>query len=192
MSKMIKGNKIDLRPAMLADRRMVWEWGEFSDIAPLVQSHDSPHTFEQFCAGWEPHYFMDGFPELGRGFIILFRGNPVGFIAYNDIDSQHRRTELDIWMSCEACCNRGYGPDAVQALCGHLYSQLGVREICMQPSARNPRAVRAYEKTGFQRRRASVEEIKAILGGADHYDSVLMIHKREKENHTTKPLTATE
>lgn len=190
MNKMIKGERVDIRPATLADRRMVWEWSELSDIAPLVQSAEGPESFDQFCAGWEEHYFSDGFPELGRGFIILFKENPVGFVAYNDIDPQHRRTELDIWLTCEAQCNHGYGPDAVQTLCDHLYSQLGVREIYIQPSARNPRAVRAYEKAGFQRRSASVEEIEAILGGADHHDSVLMVHRhRVIGDHTTSQCT---
>lgn len=51
---------------------------------------------------------------------------------------------------------------------------------------------RTYEKAGFQRRPASIEEIKAILGGADDYDSVLLLHKREKEHHTTKQSTSTQ
>jgi len=171
---------------------MVWEWGEFSDIALFTRCPDGPHTFEQFCDGWKEHYFTDDSPDLGRGFIILAEGKSIGFVAYNDIDPQHRRTELDIWMSGEAHCNHGYGPDALKGLCGYLYSQRKVREICIQPSARNPRAVCAYEKAGFQRRDASPEEIKALLGGVDHSDSVLMIHGREKENHTTKQSTSTQ
>jgi diamine N-acetyltransferase len=176
MSKMIRGDRVVLRPATLADRRMVWEWSELSDIGPLVRSPDGPHTFDQFCVGWAPHYFMDGTPDLGRGFIILYSKNPVGFIAYNDVDPK-RRVELDIWMNSEANCGKGYGPDAVQTLCKHLSVELGLRTFMMQPSARNPRAIRAYEKAGFIRRTATPEEIRVEWGGVDHTDSVLMIRE---------------
>ena len=181
MSRMFKGERVDVRPATLADRWMVWEWSELSDVAPLLMSseQDGPSSFDDWCAGWEEYYFTDESPERGRGFIILFDETPVGFVAYNDINPQHRRTELDIWMSGEARCNKGHGPDALRALCGYLYSQIGIRKIYIQPSARNPRAVHAYEKAGFERCPASVEEIEAVLGGADHHDSVLMIHRQE-------------
>jgi diamine N-acetyltransferase len=178
---MIKGKQIELRAATLADRRIVWEWSELSDIAPLVESSDGPHTFEEFCAGWQ-HCFTEEISDVGHGFIILFRGSPVGFIAYNDIDSK-RRVELDIWMSSEANCGKGFGPDAIEALCAYLSTTFGVRTFMMQPRARNPRAIRAYEEVGFVARPATPEQIKVEWGGVDHHDSVLMI--RETEHPTS-------
>ena len=53
-------------------------------------------------------------------------------------------------MRSEACCGRGYGTDALIALSRMLYVRFGVQEFMMQPSARNPRAIRAYEKAGFR------------------------------------------
>jgi RimJ/RimL family protein N-acetyltransferase len=184
MSNMIKGERVVIRPASLADRRMVWEWSEHSDVAPFLLSsgQDGPHSFDQWCDGWKEHYFTDESPELGRGFIILFKENPVGFIAYNDIDRK-RRVELDIWMNSEANCDQGSGPDAIQALCIYLATELDIGTIMMQPSARNPRAIRAYEKAGFVRTPATPEQIREEWGGVDSEDSVMMIRK---EDHTTK------
>jgi RimJ/RimL family protein N-acetyltransferase len=109
-------------------------------------------------------------------FVILDGDAPVGAIAYNDID-ERRRVELDVWMSAEANCGRGLGTDAIEALVGYLEAELGVRTFMMQPSARNPRAVRAYEKVGFVRVPATPAEIAADWGGVDHEDSVLMIRE---------------
>jgi RimJ/RimL family protein N-acetyltransferase len=59
----------------------------------------------------------------------------------------------------------------------------------MQPSARNARALRAYEKAGFVKTDSTPEKIKIECGGLDHHDSVLMIRQMD---HTTNPPTATE
>ena len=109
-------------------------------------------------------------------FVILEGETPVGAIAYGDIDAR-RRVELDVWLGSEANCGRGLGTDAIEALVGYLQAELGVRTFMMQPSARNPRAVRAYEKVGFVRVPATAEEIEADWGGVDHPDSVLMIRE---------------
>lgn len=182
---MIEGEHVVLRPAAMGDRRMVYDWSHDSDIAPIIHlSDDSDETFQQFCDGWEECFFTDTSPERGRMFIILHNDTPVGAIAYNDIDPKNR-VELDIWMNCEANCGKGFGPDAIETLCEYLSAEFGVKTFMMQPSARNPRAIRAYVKAGFVARPATPEQIKAEWGGVDHHDSVLMI--REEDNTTTGP-----
>ena len=44
---------------------------------------------------------------------------PQQAVTYNDIMEWdgRMRVELDIWMRSEACCGRGYGPDAIDVLC---------------------------------------------------------------------------
>ena len=181
--KMITGKKVQLRPAARDDRRMLYDWSHASDIAPLIHlSGDPSESFETWCADWKEYFFTDESPRLGRVFVIQAAGEPVGAIAYNDIDPENR-VELDIWMRSEACCGKGFGPDAIAALCAHLQAEFGVKTFMMQPSARNPRAIRAYEKAGFVARPATPEEIHAEWGGVDHHDSVLMI--READHPTT-------
>jgi len=173
----IDGRRVRLRLATLADRRMIHDWSYASDVAPLLHLSDAPtRPIDDWCADWEEHYFTGSDPERGRMFVVLDGDTPVGAIAYNDIDERHR-VELDVWLDSEANCGRGLGTDAIEALVGYLRAELGVRTFMMQPSARNPRAVRAYEKVGFVRVPATPEEIAAEWGGVDHHDSVLMIRE---------------
>lgn len=175
--KVIKGRLVQLRPASLEDRRMIYDWSHTSDIAPWIHlSGDPIETFETWCDDWKACYFMDDSPELGRLFVIMHEDTPAGAIAYNDIDPK-KRVELDIWMRSEAHCGRGFGTDAIEALCAYLAAEFGVQIFMMQPSARNPRAIRAYEKAGFIKVPATPEEIQAEWGGVDHLDSVLMIRE---------------
>jgi diamine N-acetyltransferase len=175
MPDRIKGKKVTLRPATLKDRKAVYNWSNHSDITPILNLAGAKViTFEEFCADWKEYYFSDDSPELGRVFIIAYQGSPIGCVAYNDIYPDHR-VELDIWMSCEANCNQGFGPDAIRALCKYLAAEFGVKKFMMQPTARNPRAIAAYQKAGFVKRAATPEQIKAEWGNADADDSVLMI-----------------
>ena len=180
--KMIKGEKITLSPATLEDRKMIFEWSHDSDIAPLIHlSDNASETFEEFCEGWKEYFFTDDFPKLGRMFVIMYEDSPIGAIAYNDIDPKNR-VELDIWLSSETNCGKGFGPDAIQALCTYLSDEFGIKTFMMQPSARNPRAIHAYKKVGFVETPATPEEIRSEWGGVDHHDSILMIRK---EDHKT-------
>ena len=148
---LIRGKRVRLQPATEDHRRMVYEWLAESDITrcmmgpPHFPDHPKP-TWEEFRDGYEPYFFDDSEPELGRCFIIMVDDVPVGTVSYNEIDKEHRRTELDIWMSCEANCGQGYGTEALQLMYEYLFREYGVVDFWMQPSARNPRAIRAYQK----------------------------------------------
>ena len=78
-------------------------------------------------------------------------------------------------MRAEAWCGRGYGADALDALCGQLHHRFAVCQFRVQPSARNPRAIRAYEKAGFARLDVAVEEARDEWGPNDYLDSVYMV-----------------
>jgi RimJ/RimL family protein N-acetyltransferase len=79
-------------------------------------------------------------------------------------------------MGSEAWCSRGYGAAALDALCGYLHRRFAVREFPVQPSARNPRAIRAYEKAGFARSPFSLERAREEWGQSDCVDSVYMVN----------------
>jgi diamine N-acetyltransferase len=177
----IRGLRVTLRPAAPEDERAILDWLLRSDLTPtmlgppLYPERPVPPPGEP-GEGYEPYYFDGSAPELGRCFLILADGEPVGQVNYNDIHQRggRRRTELDIWLRSEACCGRGYGTDALDALCRHLHQRFGVVEFMVQPSARNPRAIRAYEKAGFRRLDLPIEEARALWGPSDYADSVYM------------------
>jgi len=183
--KVIQGKQVALRPATEQDKRMVYQWAANSDITssfmgpPNFPDHPVP-PWDKFCADYKPHFFNGSSPELGRCFIIMVNAMPVGMINYNDIDEHRKRTELDIWMSCEANCGKGYDPDALRTLCEYLFQTYDIVEFVMRPSARNHRAIRAYEKAGFQYMELTPEEEEAEYGPRDYDDSIVLIKHMPK------------
>ncbi len=98
----ISSQRITLRPATLAERRIIYDWIAFSDVTSAM--HGPPTypehlvaTWEEFCEDHTPHFFDGSAPELGQCFIIVADGEDIGQVYYNDIDvyDGRRRTELD-------------------------------------------------------------------------------------------------
>ena len=176
----IRGKKVALRPSAPDDVHDVHIWCNESDVTPSMAGpptfpDKAPSDNKEFCVGYESYYWDGSEPMRGRVFIIRVGGAPIGAVGYNEIDPATRRVELDIWMNCEASCGKGYGPDALGALCAYLVRSFDVEASWMQPSARNPRAIRAYEKAGFRRVDITPEEMQEQYGARDYHDSVLMI-----------------
>ncbi len=176
---MIQGKKVVLRPATEQDKRTIYEWLVMSDITPSIMGppaypdHPIP-TWGEFCDDYKQYFFDGSSPHLGRCFVIMVNELPVGQINYDEIDKKHKRTELDIWMSCESNCGKGYGPDAVEALCRYLYNKYGINEFVMRPSVRNIRAIKAYEKAGFKRIEMTLDQQRREYGPCDYKDNIVL------------------
>jgi diamine N-acetyltransferase len=85
-----------------------------------------------------------------------------------------------MWMRAEKFCGKGYGSDALETLCSFLAQRFGVEQFMVQPSARNPRAMRAYEKAGFVKLAVPLEEAVKEWGPNDYFDSVHMVKTIKK------------
>ncbi len=178
----IEGDRIILRPATPAHQRQVYEWLARSDIASAMNGPplypDKPLPTWEECSGEDSkHFFDDSALHLGRCYLILAHGEPIGQVTFNDIHQKdgRSRTELDIWMRSEADCGQGFGTEALRTLCRYLSRQFGVQEFMVQPSARNPRAIRAYQKIGFKPLAMSLESARELWGPNDYIDSVYMV-----------------
>jgi RimJ/RimL family protein N-acetyltransferase len=180
--QIIRGDRVVLRPANPDDEPQILEWLLRSDVTrsmlgpPLYPERPISDPTDPSQA-LDSHYLDGTAPELGRCFLIVVAGEPVGHVMYNDIAERARRkqVELDIWMRSEEFCGKGYGSDALDALCRYLNERFGVEDFMVQPSARNPRAIRAYEKLGFKRLLVPIEAARDLWGPNDYYDSVYMV-----------------
>ena len=176
---MIKGDKTLLVPAGLSDKKTIYDWCYNSEI---TKSHSGlPHYPENPIATWD-EFFGEGYvdyfftgtrPEDGRGFIILNDGEQAGFISYCSFHLNPGKSELDIWMNCEANCGKGFGSDAIISLGSYLNKNQGIAELIMRPSKKNARAAKAYMKAGFKKseKPASyylLDEYMPLYGAGDY------------------------
>jgi RimJ/RimL family protein N-acetyltransferase len=178
----ISGTRVTLRPSRESDRRDVFRWLAESDVTssmlgpPLFPEEPAP-TWDEFIADYGPNFFDGSTLEVESSYIIEVAGESVGQINYEVRESPTRLAELDIWLRSSADTRRGYGSDALLSLTGHLFRTLGVDTFLIRPSARNPKAIRAYQKAGFIVMPMSTQEQIECHGAGDYEDTVVLMKR---------------
>jgi len=152
---MIKGEKIQLIPTTLAERKTVYEWCFHSETThfhagPPDYTDSEIPTFEEFCEDYADYFFTGEKPNDGRGFTIVYNGESVGFVSYCCYHLKPGKAELDIWISRNVYCGKGFGTDALVSLGDYLHQKLEINELIMRPSLKNERAIKSYQKAGFE------------------------------------------
>jgi RimJ/RimL family protein N-acetyltransferase len=89
----------------------------------------------------------------------------------HSIDHDHKSAELQIRIGERDSWGRGLGTEAVTLLVRRAFDGLGLHRVQLQVFATNARAIRAYEKAGFEvegRRR------DAVFVGGGYVDLLVM------------------
>jgi aminoglycoside 6'-N-acetyltransferase len=166
------------------------------DLVLLVRWRRAPHV----RPWWDPdlppldlegaraEYLPDMDPASTTTLCIVERdGEPIGFLQfYRWADEADDAAEvgipfdedtwgLDVMIGEEGLVDRGLGSRAVALLCDHLFSERGASAVALTTSVDNARAIRAYEKAGFERR-ARVLDVDTKDG--ERMPSWLMVRPR--------------
>jgi RimJ/RimL family protein N-acetyltransferase len=78
-------------------------------------------------------------------------GTYIGNMGLHDLEPENRQAMLGIVIGPKEYWGRGYGPDAIRALLGWAFGYLNLNRVYLRVYAYNERAIRCYEKCGFQR-----------------------------------------
>lgn len=74
---------------------------------------------------------------------------PIGNCGFFSIDWRNRVSEVGIFIGDKSYWNQGYGSEAMGMLLRHGFLTLNLNRIFLRVFESNPRAIRAYEKSGF-------------------------------------------
>lgn len=159
---------LTIRHATLADKPVTYEWLCRSDTTSL---HMGPPDYpdnpvpsrEQFERDFEDFYFLPEGRRQGSVILIEREEEPIGCLCYACFHLQSGAAELDIWLKARRLCGHGLGTEALGLLIGHLRRELGIDRFLIRPSARNARAIRAYEKVGFVVRVEKLPVLRSFL-----------------------------
>ncbi|MDR6226890.1 GNAT family N-acetyltransferase [Desmospora profundinema] len=83
----------------------------------------------------------------------------LGDVELNDIDWYHRSANIRIQLNHERNYGQGYGTEALDLMLDHGFGILNLHRIHLEVFAFNERAIRAYEKLGFQQEGISREAL---------------------------------
>lgn len=123
-----------------------------ADVPRLVEILAEPEV-----ARWWPRYDEARVRrELAEGqqdivaFAIEVTDEVVGCIQYHEEPSRdYRYATMDVFLD-PAWHGKGLGTDAVRTLARHLVYDKGHHRLAIDPSADNEKAIRTYQRVGFQ------------------------------------------
>jgi RimJ/RimL family protein N-acetyltransferase len=150
---MILGQHVRLRPVERDDLPRYVKWfsdpelrGYLSAHLPIGQAQEEKWFEKNLNGGDTQALAIDAQPaDLGVGPWVH-----IGGCSFPQIDWRSSHAELGIFIGARDYWGRGYGTDAVQTLAAWGFDTLNLNRIYLRVHSDNERAIRCYEKVGFQ------------------------------------------
>jgi RimJ/RimL family protein N-acetyltransferase len=150
---MILGQQIRLRPIEKDDLPRFVKWFSDPDVRyflaayrPFSQDQEDQWYLRNREAGDLQAWAIDAQPDdLTVGPWIH-----MGSCGFHEIDWRNRMGEVGIMIGARDFWGRGYGTDAMRTLVGWGFDMLNLHRLQLRVYADNARAIRCYEKVGFQ------------------------------------------
>jgi RimJ/RimL family protein N-acetyltransferase len=144
----LRAARVYLRPAERDDLERFVRWFADAEVTRYL-SLRAP-----FSLAAEERWFDQMLGSQGKRdyhFVIcLVDGDlPIGTAGLHGINGMEGNAEFGISIGEKAYWNRGYGTEALHAICDFGFGALRLERIQLQVFAPNTRARRSYEKAGF-------------------------------------------
>ncbi len=146
---MISGDRIRLRSIERADLATFVDWINdpevrqgISAFLPLSMAREERWFEEVLKRPIEEHPFALEIQQDKKWMLV-------GSCEIFDIDWISRRGEIGIMIGDKRQWNKGYGTETMRLMLKHGFETLNLNRLYLKVYDTNPRAIRAYEKTGF-------------------------------------------
>ena len=147
--KTLEGNLVRLRAIRSEDLdEMLRLFSDFESVRQFVfQGPPFPPTKK------DEQNFIDSNSMMKETYnfaIETLDGAYIGGCGIPKIDWVSRVAMVGIWIGREDFQGKGFGTDAMHTLCRFIFQQINIRKIALTVYGFNERAIRSYEKIGFQ------------------------------------------
>ena len=166
------GEMVRLRPPEREDLPLFVEWLSNPDLRNFV-------TVRYISLGLEEKWYEGLLESTGKmppgrvHFVIeaLDSAQSIGVTSLENINWCDRASEVGIIVGDQAYWGKGYGTDAMRVLLRVGFDWYNLHRIYLRVIADNERAIRSYEKCGYQHEGRMRE---AMFVDGEHKDVLLM------------------
>lgn len=169
---MIPNQHIFLRPSNLSDAALRYNWFNDPELTRLYLGRPSLTSYRQV----EEEILISTYPYLSTGLyeLAIQTIEPnlyIGNAFLRKIDWQNRSAEYGIFIGNQEQWGKKIGTEVTQMMLQHAFSEFGLRRVWLTVLAFNGRAIKCFEKCGFQ-----TEGVlrNAIWSGGQFNDVILM------------------
>jgi RimJ/RimL family protein N-acetyltransferase len=152
--RILRGDKVVLRPLASGDLRRCVKWFSDPDVLRFLGRSGGVSLAE------EERWFRDYERRTDEQiFAIETGGRHIGNLGLHRVDRVHQKADMGIVIGEPDFWSHGFGSDAIRAALRYGFSHLGLNKISLDVLEYNVRAIRSYEKCGFQKEGVHREEV---------------------------------
>jgi len=144
----IRGDHVFLRPSERADLPLFVRWFNDAEVLRNLAKH-APMSAAGEAAWFDRMLAAQGSTDYHFVICLLTDGRPIGTTGLHGIDLHNGSAEFGIAIGEKAEWSKGFGTDALRAICNFGFGELRLERISLHVYAGNDRARRSYEKAGF-------------------------------------------
>ncbi|MCX7595808.1 MAG: acetyltransferase [Fischerella sp.] len=189
---LVEKDKISIRLMQddIHDYKLMAKWLTDDKVLEFYEGRDNPFTLDRIIETYQP-IIKGNDPVVSC--IFNYQNTPIGYIQYyylNDLDDRDRQKYcldntdnvygIDLFIGETNYWNQGIGTQVLSVFVNYLFEELQAVKIVIDPDVRNTRAIRCYEKCGFQKVKLLP---KHELHEGKYQDNWLMAIDRKKSLH---------
>lgn len=178
---MIKNQELRIRGMMdeKQDYEVMLKWLCDKGVQMYYAGRDKEFTYTSIVEKYKPR--CNGESDV-MSCILELNNTPIGYLQYYKIDEEDKEKfeldneltghGIDLFIGEKEYWNKGYGTRLLKLMIKFIFNNCNSDFICIDPQTWNKRAIRAYEKSGFERLKTIP---KNELQEGEYKDNLIMI-----------------
>ncbi len=168
----MNNERILLRPANLQDAVLRYNWFNDPEFTRLYLGRSAFTSYRQV----EEEILFSTYPVVSTGLCelaiqIIDTNLYIGNAFFRKIDWQNRSAEYGIFIGDQQQWGKKIGPEVTEMMLQYGFAELGMERIWLTVLAYNCRAIKCFEKCGFQKEGVLRN---AIFSGGRFNDVIIM------------------
>lgn len=143
------GQRVSLRVLEPADAPLIVSWLQDAEVTQTLGAFFAPADVETEADGIERLYRAGH--DLLLGIVLKTDERLIGAIELAELDLDNHHCSLGLFIGDRREWGNGYGAEAVELMLSHAFLTLRMNRVWLHVDEHNARALRSYEKLGFQR-----------------------------------------
>jgi RimJ/RimL family protein N-acetyltransferase len=145
----IRSQRLYLRPAERADLPLFVRWFADAETSRYLALR-APFSLAMEEKWFEGMVERQGKTDYHFVACLVEDGRPIGTVGLHGLELENGKAEFGISIGDKDEWNKGYGTEAMNAICDFGFGVLRLERIYLDVYEGNARAIRSYEKAGFR------------------------------------------
>lgn len=155
---LFESSRVKLRKMTKEDTELYHKWRNEIEVMHSTNPYLDIYPMEA-TKEFVDHVILGS--HSGKSYIMVEKGNeiPIGIVSLINIDYKNRNAECIIDIGEKEYWGKGYGSEGLKLLLDYVFYEMNLHRVYLKVFSFNDRAVRLYNKIGFQQEGSSRQSL---------------------------------